>query len=232
MTFAVGLDWDRKKWASARFGLMRIFVSPWAFFLKKTVETSVPDGSGSLVYKYRPGFGLLLRQTERQTDRETAGSNTHIMKRCSGNCAALCSRDAPSLPRILTPTINFKGSRAPSYRCPCYDTADLFRHLFPNSDTHLIIHLHEIGLFLLHESLYVEFVQALMACLDVDELMSTLLTFSTISDDAAPTPSRLRKTPCLTNKNNWFQPSFLTSRQLASPTQRQPQHIDCRFASS
>ena len=104
------------------------------------------------------------------------------------------------------------------------DLTELFRHIFPSPKTHPLIHHSETGLFLLREKLYVEFVQALLAWIDIDDSISTLLTFMNASNtadqpshpctfmtasDAADRPSHPRQHRTQPTDTNWFQPEFL-----------------------
>ena len=63
-----------------------------------------------------------------------------------------------------------------------YDVTDLFRQLFPNTETHPAIHTHEVALYLLKESDYAQYVQMFMHWLDVDESIDTLLIFQKLNN--------------------------------------------------
>ena len=96
-----------------------------------------------------------------------------------------------------------------------YDVTDLFRCLFPNAKTHLIIHQHETALYLFCESMSMDMVHCFMHWICADESASTLLTFETMrtSDDPAPTQPRPHCARPSSSSSSWFHPSFLTNSE-------------------
>ena len=69
-----------------------------------------------------------------------------------------------------------------------YDISKLMQKLFPNKETHPIVHQHETALFLLKEADYVQYVQSLMLWIGVDESTSTLLMFEPTTPPTRPPP--------------------------------------------
>ena len=98
-----------------------------------------------------------------------------------------------------------------------YDVTDLFRQLFPNTETHPAIHTHEVALYLLKESDYAQYVQMFMHMLDVDESIDTLLILQKLSISE---PSQVVRTPLMDASSV---PSLMTPTEPTSPTQQPTQ---------
>ena len=62
--------------------------------------------------------------------------------------------------------------------------------MFPNKDTHPVVHAHETAMCLLKEQDYVTHIQLLMHWLRVDESTDTLLTFPNLNINGEPVPSQ------------------------------------------
>ena len=71
-----------------------------------------------------------------------------------------------------------------------YDISELTKQLFPNRETHPVIHEHETAMHLLKEADYVQHVQIMMHWLGVDESTDTLLTFPNLNINDEPAPSQ------------------------------------------
>ena len=92
-----------------------------------------------------------------------------------------------------------------------HDVTKLFRTLFPDSMTHPIIHNHEVALYLLKESLYIEMVQMLLLQVGVDESASTLLTFEQPLVRCTPAQPHQRTNRASSSGSGWFRPGFLVA---------------------
>ena len=71
-----------------------------------------------------------------------------------------------------------------------YDVSKLIQQLFPNQETHPVVHEHETALYLLKEADYVQHIQIMMHWTGVDESTDTLLTFPNLNINDEPALSQ------------------------------------------